>query len=62
MMAPAASSVEEQHEAAMAWVQAARDQRGVDQDAATANGDVEAAAAMDNGVNINPLLRQMYGP
>ena len=62
MMAPAASSVEEQHEAQIAWVQAARDQRGEDRDAAFAHADVEAAAAMDNGVSINPLLRQMYGP
>ena len=61
-MAPAVISDEEQHEAAMAWVQAARDEREEDHDAAFANGVVEADAAMDNGVNIDPVLRQMYGP
>ena len=66
-MAPAASSVEERLEAEIASdmarvvapFKAAMDQRVEDRHAAYEDAEAEAARMMDNGVNINPMLRQM---
>ena len=65
-MAPAARSTEGGLEAQIAAdlalyvapIQAARDQRGADRHAANERAEAQAAQMMDNGVNINPMLRR----